>query len=50
MVDAREKVKLQCADDAILEVDKEDAMASSLIKGLIDDGSADEPDSVLPVT
>ena len=50
MVDAREKVKLQCADDAILEVDKEDAMASSLIKGLIEDGSADDPDTPMPVT
>ena len=50
MVDAREKVKLQCADDEVIDVDKEDAMQSSLIKGLIDDGSADDPDTPLPVT
>ena len=50
MVDARETVKLQCADDEIYDCDKEDAMQSSLIKGLIDDGSADDPDTPLPVT
>ena len=48
--DAVDTVKLQCADDELIDVNMTDAKQSSLIKGLIDDGSADDPDTPLPVT
>ena len=44
-----EMVKLQCSEDEIINVDKADAEASTLIKGLIDDGGADDPDQPIPI-
>lgn len=40
-------IKLQCSEDQIIEVNKSHAEASSLIKGLIDDGGDD--DAPLPI-
>ena len=50
MVEAvTEKVKLQCIEDQVIEVDKAQvAQYSSLIKGLIDD-NAEDPDTPLPI-
>ena len=42
-------VKLQCTDDEIIDVPKTQAEYSTLIKGLIDDGGADDPDTPLPI-
>ena len=43
----REKCRIQCSDDQIIEVDLEDAKRSPVIAGLIDDGGIEE---AIPVT
>ena len=51
MVEAagQETVKLQCAEDELIDVNKAHAEHSTLIKGLIDDGGAEDPDQPLPI-
>ena len=50
MVEAanQEMVNLQCAEDEVISVSKTHAEHSTLIKGLIDDGGA-EDDQPLPI-
>ena len=42
-------VNLQCAEDELIDVNKAHAEHSTLIKGLIDDGGAEDPDQPLPI-
>ena len=44
-----ETVKLQCSEDEVISVNKAHAEHSTLIKGLIDDGGAEDPDTPLPI-
>jgi len=44
-----EMVSLQCAEDAVISVERLNAEHSTLIKGLLEDGGNDDPDTPLPI-